>query len=102
MSFSLSKGRFPKRPDETRFLAICREDFRNFKERDGNVLLEYLSTLIKDLEKGGMDPNIYKKQKENLEEVKTLIAKGQEKVAFNLFSRVFPYCMPHRSALKFK
>ena len=99
MSNVLSKGSYPRPPDGKAILTTCREDFRKFEERNGNLLLEYLSTLIKDLEKRGIDPDIYKNQKENLEEVKNLIVKGEEKVAFNLFTRSFPYCMPHRSIL---
>ncbi|NVM16121.1 MAG: hypothetical protein HWN80_00290 [Candidatus Lokiarchaeota archaeon] len=99
MSHALSKGRYPRQPDGSAVLATCREDFRKFKDRNGNIELEHLSTLIKDLEKRGLDPDIYKKQKENLEEVRSLITKGEEIVAFTRFTRTFPYCMPHRSIL---
>jgi hypothetical protein len=97
MSNALSKGRYPRQPDRTSILTICKEDFRNFKDRNGNIIIEYLSSLIKDLKKRGLDPDIYIRQKENLEEVKTLVVKGKEKAAFSLFTRTFPYCMPHRS-----
>ena len=99
MSHALSKGRYPRQPDGSAVLALCREDFRKFKEKDGNVILEHLSILIKDLENRGIDPDIYKKQKENLEEIRSLIRKGEELVAFTRFTRSFPYCMPHRSIL---
>jgi hypothetical protein len=99
MSNALSEGRYPRQPDRIAVLTICKEDFRKFNDRNGNTVLEYLSTLIKDLEKRGLDPDIYKRQKENLEEVESLVVKGKEKVAFNLFTRTFPYCMPHRSIL---
>ena len=97
MSHALSKGKYPKPPEGPTILTACREDFRKFKDRDGNVVLKYLSTLIKDLENRGFNPDIYKIQKENLEEVKSLVVKGKEKTAFSLFTRTFPYCMPHRS-----
>jgi hypothetical protein len=99
MSHTLSKGRYPRQPEGSVVLAACREDFRKFKERDGNILLEHLSTLIADLERRGIDPEVYKKQKENLEEVRSIIVKGEELVAFTRFSRTFPYCIPHRSIL---
>ncbi len=99
MSNALSEGRYPRQPDRIVDLTICKEDFRKFNDRNGNIVLEYLSTLIKDLEKSGLDPDFYKRQKENLEEVKSLVVKGKETVAFNLFTRTFPYCMPHRSIL---
>ena len=99
MSNTLSKGRYPRQPDGSAVLAACREDFRKFKEEKGNVLLKYLSTLITDLEESGLDAKIYKKQKEQLEDVKSLIKKGEEKVAFTNFIRAFPYCLPHRTIL---
>ena len=99
MSNTLSKGRYPRQPDGSVVLATCREDFRKFKEEKGNVLLKYLSTLITDLEESGLDAKIYKKQKEQLEDVKSLIKKGEEKVAFTNFIRTFPYCLPHRTIL---
>ncbi|MFX0074492.1 MAG: hypothetical protein ACFE96_03560 [Candidatus Hermodarchaeota archaeon] len=97
MSHALSKGRYPRQPDGSAVLATCREDFRKFKDRNGDVILEHLSSLITDLERRGIDPEVYKKQKENLEEVKSLIKKGEEIVAFTRFTRAFPYCLPHRS-----
>ena len=99
MSHALSEGKYPKPPEGPAVLTACREDFRRFREQNGNVLLEHLSTLITDLENRGLDPVVYKTQKERLEEVKALIAKGQERPAFSLFTRTFPYCMPHRSIL---
>jgi hypothetical protein len=99
MSHALSKERYPRQPDGSAVLAKCREDFRKFKERNGDVILEHLSTLITDLERRGIDPDIYKIQKENLEEVKSLIKKGEEITAFTRFTRAFPYCFPHRSIL---
>jgi hypothetical protein len=99
MSHALSEGKYPKPPEGPAILSACREDFRKFKEKNGNVLLEHLSTLITDLEKRGLDPEVYIRQKENLEQVNTLVVRGEERVAFNLFTRAFPYCMPHRSLL---
>ena len=97
MSYAISEGKFPKKPNEVMISKRCREDFKNFKERNGTILLELLSTLIKDLEKGGINPEIYKKEKQDLEEIRELITKGAEKVAFTRFARTFPYCLPHRS-----
>ena len=97
MSYALSKERFPKKPDVAYVSEICRKDFKNFNERNGTVLLEHLSTLIKDLEKKGINPEIYKKQKQDLEEIRELLIKGAENVAFTQFARTFPYCLPHRS-----
>ena len=97
MSNALSKGRYPRQPDVAAVYTSCREDFRKFKERDGTVLSEYLSTLITVLERKGINPDIYKIQKDNLEEIKKLIKRGKEKIAFTHFTRTFPHCVPHRS-----
>jgi len=97
MSYAISKGKFPKKSNEVTVSRRCREDFKNFKERNGTILFELLSTLIKDLEKRGINPEIYKKEKQDLEEIRELIIKGAEKVAFTRFARTFPYCLPHRS-----
>ena len=97
MSYALSEGKFPKKPNGVTISKLCKEDFKNFKERNGTILMELLSTLIEDLEKRGINPDIYKKEKQDLEEIRELIIKGAEKVAFTQFARAFPYCLPHRS-----
>ena len=61
MSYALSEGKFPKKPNGLIISKVWEEDFKNFKENNGTILFEYLSTLIKDLEKRGIDPEIYKK-----------------------------------------
>ena len=97
MSYAISKGKFPKKPNEVMISKLCKEDFKNLKERNGTILLELLSALIKDLEKRGINPEIYKKEKQDLEEIREFIIKGAEKVAFTRFARTFPHCLPHRS-----
>ena len=99
MLYAISQGKFPKKPNGVKISKLCQEDFKNLKERNGTILLEYLSILIKDLEKRGIDPEIYKKQKQDLEKIRELLIKGAEKVAFTQFARTFPYCLPHRSRL---
>ena len=97
MSNALSEGRYPRQPNIATVLTTCREDFRKFKEKNGTELSEYLSTLITVFETKGINPDIYKIQKENLEEIRTLLEKGQERTAFTHFTRTFPHCVPHRS-----
>jgi len=63
MSYALSKGKFPKNPKGVTISKLCEEDFKNLKERNGTILFEHLSTLIKDLEKKGINPDIYKKER---------------------------------------
>ena len=61
MQYALSEGKFPKKPNGLTISKVCEEDFKNFKENNGTILFEYLSTLIKGFEKRGIDPEIYKK-----------------------------------------
>lgn len=91
-----SKGKYPKEPKGGNFLETCRKDFRIFKERDSSAFLSYLSQLVPDYEKRGLNPERIKRQKENLENIRNLIESGNEKVAFRNFLRTFPTCMPYR------
>ena len=97
MSYALSKERFPKKPDVAYVSEVCRKDFKKFKDNKGTVLIEHLSSLIKDLETKGIKPDLYTKQKDALESVSELIKMGAEEVAFTQFTKAFPYCLPHRS-----
>jgi len=69
MSYTLSKERFPKKPDVAYVSEICKKDFKNFKDNNGTVLIEHLSSLIKDLETKGIKTDLYTKQKDVLESV---------------------------------
>ena len=97
MSYTLSKERFPKKPDIAYVSEICRKDFKKFKEKNGTVLIEHLSSLIKNLETKGINTDLYTKQKDVLENVIELIKMEAEDVAFTQFTKAFPYCLPHRS-----
>ncbi|MFX0177734.1 MAG: hypothetical protein ACFE85_16090 [Candidatus Hodarchaeota archaeon] len=97
MSFVLSKGKFPKKPQEGKYLEICSKDFRDFKKEGPTPLLEYLSSIVKQTEENDKKSNMIELQKQNLREVAELIKKGKESVAFSLFFRTFPYCAPHRN-----
>ena len=91
-----SKGKYPKDPRRGNYLEICGIDFKNFKERDYSTIFSYLSTLVTDYEKRGLNPEPIKQQKANLENIKKLIESGNEKVAFQNFIRSFPACLPYR------
>ena len=99
MSYALSKERYPKKPDIVYVSEICRKDFKNFKDNYGTVLMEHLSSLIKDLESKGIKTDLYTKQKDVLESVSELIKMDAEDVAFTQFTKAFPYCLPHRSRI---
>ena len=97
LSNVISKGKFPKRPQEVSYFESCRKDFNTFKEYGFSPLINYLDLEFKQLKVKGKDFNIIEKQKQSLGEVTKLLKEGKESVAFSLFYRTFPYCMPHRN-----
>ncbi|MFX1298096.1 MAG: hypothetical protein ACFFD2_25000 [Promethearchaeota archaeon] len=97
MVYTMAKGRFPKKPEETKILEICRKDFRNFKEDNGNKIIENLEFQINDNALLNTPNSILIAQKENLELIRELIHEGREDYAFSLFFRTYPSCLPHRS-----
>ena len=99
MSYTLSKERYPKKPDIVYISEICKKDFKRFKDNNGTVIIEHLSSLIIDLESKGIKADLYTKQKDVLESVSELIKMDAEDVAFTQFTKAFPYCLPHRSRI---
>jgi len=53
----------PKDPREGNYLDLCRKDFRNFKEKNGKDILEFLGKLIKEQEGRGNKPDLIRNQK---------------------------------------
>jgi len=96
----ISKGRFPESPRNPYNEELCTKDFFTFKEKTGTFTMEYLNMLVKEAEKRGINPEIYKLHKKQLEDVKKLIAEHKEKAAFDQFFRNFPACLPYRSEFK--
>ncbi len=99
MSYALSSERYPKKTDVAYVSEICKKDFKNFKDNYGTVLMEHLSSLIKDLESKGIKTDLYANQKDVLESVSELIKMDAQDVAFTQFTKAFPYCLPHRSRI---
>ena len=97
MVYTIAEGKFPKKPVYGKVLEICRKDFRNFKKDDGNRLIEHFNSRIKRLAKLDAPNKVLVNQKENLESVRKLIHEGKEDIAFSIFFRTFPSCLPHRS-----
>ena len=93
----MAKGKFPKKPEYGKVLEICRKDFRNFKEDNGNKVIENLDCRIENIAQLNTPNNILLNQKENLESVRKLIQEGKDNIAFSIFYRTFPSCLPHRS-----
>ena len=93
----MAKGKFPKKPEYSKVLEICRKDFGNFKEDNGNKVIENLEFRIKSNAQLSTPNNILLNQKENLESIRKKIQEGKEDIAFSIFFRTFPSCLPHRS-----
>ncbi|MCK4779112.1 MAG: hypothetical protein KAT57_02945 [Candidatus Lokiarchaeota archaeon] len=97
MVYTIAKGKFPKKPEFGKVLEVCRKDFRKFKEDNGNKVIENFDFRIKSTAQIGTTNNILINQKENLESVRKLIQESKEDIAFSIFFRTFPSCLPHRS-----
>ncbi len=93
----MTEGKFPKKPVYGKILVACRKDFRNFKSDNGNRLFDLFQSRIKMFEQLGSPDSEIVTQKENLENVRKLLQEGKEDIAFSLFFRTFPSCLPYRS-----
>jgi hypothetical protein len=93
----MAEGKFPKKPNYGKILEACRKDFRNFKNDGENQVLRLINERIKLFTERNIDPKLISVQKDNLESVKRLVKEGKEDVAFSLFFRTFPSCLPYRS-----
>ena len=97
MVYTIAKGKFPKKPEYDNVLKVCRKDFRNFKNDNGNRVIENLNFRIKNTAQLGTPNNILINQKENIENIRKLLHEGKEDIAFSVFFRTFPSCLPHRA-----
>jgi hypothetical protein len=94
---ALSDGKFPKRPDNGILLEICLKDFQKFKEKYNENVLEFLSQLTIENEERNRRPELVQIQKQQLDAIKALLARNDERGAFTHFFRTFPTCLPYRS-----
>lgn len=78
---------------------MCRKNFRNFKKDNGTKDDELLNERILQLAELGMSSVLINNQKDNMEKIRKLIKEGKEDIAFSLFFRTYPTCLPHRSRL---
>ncbi|MFX0003142.1 MAG: hypothetical protein ACFE9C_00060 [Candidatus Hodarchaeota archaeon] len=97
MVYTTTEGKHPKKPPYGSIVVACRKDFRNFKKDNGNRLIEHFQSRIEIIEQSGSLDREIIIQKENLEHVKKLLQEGKEDIAFSIFFRTFPSCLPHRS-----
>jgi len=97
MVYTIAKGKFPKKPEYGNILEVCRKDFRKFKDIGETHIDEFLQKRIVSSTQIDIGPKILFSQKENIENIRKLIKEGREDIAFSLFFRTFPSCLPHRS-----
>ncbi|MHA2181416.1 MAG: hypothetical protein ACXAAH_08340 [Promethearchaeota archaeon] len=97
MAYTIADGKFPRKPEYGNVLEACRKDFRKFKDLEENEISESFFKRIVPSTQVVIDPKIIFTQKENIENIRKLIKVGREDVAFSLFFKTFPSCLPHRS-----
>jgi len=97
--YTIAEGKFPKKPGYGNILEVCRKDFRNFKRDNENKVYELLNERILRFTEIRMGPLSINNHKDNMESIRELIKEGKEDIAFSLFFRTFPTCLPHRSRL---
>lgn len=97
MVYTIAEGKFPKKPEYGNVLEACRKDFRDFKRDDGYRVDEHLHSQIEKNVRVGALNKVLISQRENLQSMRKLIQKGKEDIAFSIFFRTFPSCLPHRA-----
>ncbi|MHA1986949.1 MAG: hypothetical protein ACW98D_09950 [Promethearchaeota archaeon] len=78
-------------------MEACRKDFKNFKKDNENNTLELLEEMFIRSGQLGVDPKMFNSQKVKLESIRKFLKEGKEDLAFSVFFRTFPSCLPHRS-----
>ena len=97
MSYTIAKEKFPKKPVSEKILEVCKRDFRNFKKDDGNRVIEHFQSEIKKIDHLKTLNSVLIEHKDRLEIIRDLIREGKDDVAFSIFFRTFPSCLPHRT-----
>ena len=90
-NYMLSMEKDPKDPRDGNYLDLCYKDFRNFKEKNGKDIIEFLSKLIKEQEGRSNRPDLIQDQKINLENALKLLKEGNYIKEFSNFQRTVPY-----------
>jgi len=97
MSYTIAKEKFPKKPVSEKVIEVCKKDFRNFKKDNGNRVIELIQSEIKNADQMNTPNKVLIEQNENLEMIRNLIRESRKDVAFSIFFRTFPSCLPHRT-----
>ncbi len=96
MAYTIAESKFPKKPKYGSLLDSCYKDFRNFKKDNENRFNNLLELRFQHHNKIEISSALQEELKNNLEIVKKFLKEGREDVAFSLFYRTFPTCLPHR------
>lgn len=97
--YTIAEGKFPKKPGYGNILEVCRKDFRNFKRDNENKVYKLFNENNLRFTEIRIDPLSINNHKDNMESIREFIKEGKENIAFSLFFRTFPTCLPHRSRL---
>jgi hypothetical protein len=97
MTQQLSKTQVTEPPRDPNYFQQCINDFYDFKERNLRREINFMSNTIQKYKIRGDDLKIAFVYKTGLENVKKLISENRDDLAFNVFFRTFPTCLPSRS-----
>ncbi len=96
MSHTLTREKFPKKPEYNKILEGCKKDFKRFKQDSEEAINGHIESQIKENTLRSELNTVLTNQKETLDTIRQLIQEGKEDIAFSLFFRTFPSCLPHR------
>jgi hypothetical protein len=97
MAQEISKMQSTEPPRDPNNFRQCVVDFYDFKERTSGREINFMARLIQDYKISGDDLKIASVYKTQLENVRKLISEKRDDLAFNVFFRTFPTCLPSRS-----
>ena len=97
MAEQTSKMQSTEPPRDPNYFRQCMEDFYYFKEKNSGSVRNFMTRPIQDYKISGDDLKIASVYKTQLENVRKLISEKRDDLAFNVFFRTFPTCLPSRS-----
>ncbi len=97
MSYTVAKCKFPNKPNYGKVLELCRKDFRNFRKENGKRLVEDMSLKPQQVSFKRINRTEINEEQRSFEDIRVLLKEGRDDIAFSLFFRTFPSCLPHRS-----
>lgn len=97
MTQQISKMQSTEPPRDPNFVHLCMADFYDFKERNSGRTIYFMGSTIHEYKISGDNLKIASVYKAQLETVRKLISEKRDDLAFNVFFRTFPTCLPSRS-----